>query len=183
MRGVNTDTAKQAIENSTVEVGEEHADNAVQPKRMYIDRSHDYDSDEDDDYTSQIESNLEMLYTQYKNKKNEKNALPIVLTSKGQNMTKRKRAEREAAILKQREEEALENSEERQQERAQQYFELLAKDASSDDDSAYDSEEENAKSTSESIGKRKIKPGTTIKLMQCMLHRQRDGSVIQLSVR
>ena len=51
LRGVNTDTAKQAIENSTVEVGEEHADNAVQPKRMYIDRSHDYDSDEDDDYT------------------------------------------------------------------------------------------------------------------------------------
>ena len=74
LRGVNTDTAKQAVENSTVEVGEEQADNAVQPKRMYIDRSHDYDSDEDDDYTAQIESNLEMLYNQYKNKKDEKNA-------------------------------------------------------------------------------------------------------------
>ena len=57
-----------------------------------------------------------------------------MLTSKGQNMTKRKRAEREAAILKQREEEVLENSEERQQERAQQYFKLLSKDASSSDE-------------------------------------------------
>ena len=154
LRQLRSDKVRDAVINSTVEV--ENPEAEVQASRKYIDRNRDSENsdDEEEDYTTQIENNLETLYDQYKAKKEHKSSLPVMLTSKGQNMTKRKRAEREAAILKQREEEVLENSEERQQERAQQYFQLLSKDASSSDEQdgseGYDSEEEKAE-----INKRK----------------------------
>ncbi len=146
LRNLGSDKVNDTIINSTVEV-EEEDNQKVQPTMKYISRTYDSDASDEEDYTTQLENNLETLYTQYKDKKDQRNSMPVVLTTKGQNMTKRKRAEREAAILKHREEEKFENSEERQQERAQQYFQLLAKDASSDEDEDennkdYDSEEE-----------------------------------------
>jgi AdoMet-dependent rRNA methyltransferase SPB1 len=108
-----------------------------------------------EDYTATLEENLDYLYSTFKSTKEKRGAMPTVITSKGQTMTKRKRAMMEEYLKEKKEKEEYENSEERQKERAADYFKLLSKGMSDESDDA-DTDDEDGDSEAEEI-QRKIK--------------------------
>jgi AdoMet-dependent rRNA methyltransferase SPB1 len=89
-----------------------------------------------EDYTERLEQDLDLFYNNYRETQEKRSAMPVMLTSKGQTLTKRKRATMEEKIRLAREAEEYEKTEERQKERAADYFKLLSKDMSDSDDSS-----------------------------------------------